>query len=59
MRQDDFLGPVNTGSEEMVTINELAQIAIDLSEKEITINNLDGQDFLDKYGFPCPLGVKE
>ena len=58
MRQDDFLGPVNIGSEEMVTINELAQIAIDLSEKEITINNLDGQDFLDKYGFPCPLGVK-
>ena len=58
MRQDDFLGPVNIGSEEMVTINELAQIAIDLSGKEITINNLDGQDFINKYGFPCPLGVK-
>ena len=26
MRQDKFLGPVNIGSEEMVTINQLAQI---------------------------------
>jgi nucleoside-diphosphate-sugar epimerase len=58
MRQDSFLGPVNIGSEEMVTINELAQIAIDLSGKDIKINNIDGQDFFDKYGFPCPLGVK-
>ena len=55
MRQDKFLGPVNIGSEEMVTINELAQIAIDLSGKNIVINNIDGQDFIDKYGFPCPL----
>ena len=31
MRQDEFNGPVNIGSEEMVPINELAQIAIDLS----------------------------
>jgi len=58
MRQDDFKGPVNIGSEEMVPINELAQIAIDLSGKDIKINNLDGQDFIDKYGFPCPLGVR-
>ena len=58
MRQDNFTGPVNIGSEEMVTINELAQIAIDLSGKDIKINNLQGQDFIDKYGFPCPLGVK-
>ena len=57
MRQDDFLGPVNIGSEEMVTINELAQIAIDLSGKDIKIKNIDGQEFIDKYGFPCPLGV--
>ena len=28
MRQDKFLGPVNIGSEEMVTINQLAQMAI-------------------------------
>ena len=59
MRQDNFIGPVNIGSEEMVTINELAQIAINLSGKEIKINNIDGQEFIDKYGFKCPLGVKE
>jgi GDP-D-mannose 3',5'-epimerase len=58
MRQDNFRGPVNIGSEEMVPINKLAQIAIDCSGKDIKINNIDGQDFIDKYGFPCPLGVK-
>ena len=58
MRQDDFLGPVNIGSEEMVTINQLAQMAIDFTDKDITIGNIDGQDFIDKYGFPCPLGVR-
>jgi nucleoside-diphosphate-sugar epimerase len=58
MRQDKFLGPVNIGSEEMVTINQLAQMAIDLSGKDIKINNLNGKDFFDKYGFEVPLGVK-
>lgn len=58
MRQNKFLGPVNIGSEEMVSINELAMIAIDISGKNIKINNIDGQEFIDKYGFPCPLGVK-
>ena len=58
MRQDEFRGPVNIGSEEMVPINELAQIAIDLSSKNIKIYNIDGQEFIDKYGFPCPLGVR-
>mgnify|MGYP001221750729 FL=1 len=58
MRQDNFLGPVNIGSEEMVTINKLAQIAIDCSEKDIKINNIEGQDFIDKYGFSCPVGVR-
>jgi GDP-D-mannose 3',5'-epimerase len=58
MRQDEFLGPVNIGSEEMVTINQLAQIAIDLSGKDTKINNLDGKDFFNKYGFEVPLGVK-
>ena len=42
----------------MVTINELAQMAIDISGKEIQIQNLGGQDFLDKYGFTCPTGVR-
>ena len=58
MRQDKFLGPVNIGSEEMVTINQLAQMAIDLSGKNTKINNLDGDDFISKYGFEVPLGVK-
>jgi GDP-D-mannose 3',5'-epimerase len=57
MRQNQFLGPVNIGSEEMVTINELAQMAILLSGKDIKIKNIDGQQFIDKYGFKCPLGV--
>jgi nucleoside-diphosphate-sugar epimerase len=42
----------------MITINQLAQIAIDLSGKKTKINNLDGKDFFDKYGFEVPLGVK-
>ena len=42
----------------MVTINQLAQMAIDISEKDIKINNIDGQDFIDKYGFSCPMGVR-
>ena len=58
MRQEEFMGPVNIGSEEMVTINQLTQMAIDISEKDIKINNIDGQDFIDKYGFPCPMGVR-
>ena len=58
MRQDKFLGPVNIGSEEMVTINELAQIAINLSKKNIKIVNLAGEDFYKKYGFKCPTGVR-
>jgi GDP-D-mannose 3',5'-epimerase len=40
--RSDFEGPVNIGSEEMVTINELAQYAIDISGKKITIKNIPG-----------------
>ena len=58
LMESDFLGPVNIGSEEMVTINELAQMVIDISGKEISINNISGQDFIDKYGFSCPVGVR-
>jgi nucleoside-diphosphate-sugar epimerase len=58
MRQDNFLGPVNIGSEEMVTINQLAQSAIDASGKNITIKNIDGDEFRTKYGFKCPVGVR-
>ena len=58
MRQDGFLGPVNIGSEEMVTINQLAQFAIDASCKNITIKNIGGSEFKEKYGFKCPVGVR-
>lgn len=54
----NFTGPVNIGSEEMVTINELAQMAIGISGKNIRIRNIYGQDFIDKFGFKCPLGVR-
>lgn len=56
-RQDEFRGPVNIGSEEMVSINELAEMAIDISGKSLTINNISGSEFFDKYGFACPVGV--
>lgn len=58
MRQDTFTGPVNIGSEEMVTINELAQIAISLTGKNVKIKNLSGGEFKQKYGFKCPTGVR-
>jgi nucleoside-diphosphate-sugar epimerase len=58
MRQETFLGPVNIGSEEMVTINQLAQMAINSSGKSITIKNIDGDEFKAKYGFKCPVGVR-
>lgn len=58
LMQSDFMGPVNIGSEEMVTINQLAQMAIDISGKKITIHNIFGDAFVEKYGFKCPLGVR-
>jgi GDP-D-mannose 3',5'-epimerase len=47
MRQNAFLGPVNIGSDEMVTINQLAQLIIQHSGKSVHINNIPG-----------PLGVR-
>lgn len=54
----DFIGPVNIGSESMVTINQLAEMAIQISGKNILIKNIEGQEFFDKYGFRCPVGVR-
>lgn len=45
--KSDFVGPVNIGSEEMITINQLATMAIELSGKRISIKNIPG-----------PIGVK-
>lgn len=58
LMKSDFKGPVNIGSEEMVSINQLAQMAIDISGKNITIKNIYGDEFYKKYGFKCPLGVR-
>lgn len=52
-----FEGPVNIGSEEMIAINDFAQMAIDISGKDLSIHNIDGQEFFDKYGHKCPIGV--
>ena len=57
MRHKDFKGPVNIGSEEMVSINDLATMAIKASKKNLSIHNIQGDVFEIKYGFPCPIGV--
>lgn len=58
LMKSDFKGPVNIGSEEKVSINQLAQMAIDISGKNITIKNIYGEEFIKKYGFKCPTGVR-
>jgi nucleoside-diphosphate-sugar epimerase len=42
LTRSDFEGPVNIGSEEMITINDLAKMAINISGKNITIKNIPG-----------------
>ena len=57
MQCDTFNGPVNIGSDEMISINGLAELAIKISKKDITIKNLQGEEFEKKYGHKCPIGV--
>ena len=42
LMRSDFTGPVNIGSEEMVTINGLAQMIMRIAEKELTIRYIPG-----------------
>ena len=42
LMESDFMGPVNIGSEEMVTINQLVDIAAEASGKTITKKHIDG-----------------
>ena len=42
LMDSEFAGPVNIGSEEMVTINQLAEMAIVLSGKNLKIKNISG-----------------
>jgi nucleoside-diphosphate-sugar epimerase len=58
LMDSNFIEPVNIGSEEMVTINQLAEMAISFSKKDLLIKNIEGVEFIKKYGFKCPLGVK-
>ena len=57
LMQSDFCGPVNIGSEEMISMNDFAQMVIDISGKNLSIHNIDGEEFEAKYGHPCPIGV--
>lgn len=42
LMRSNFTGPVNIGSEEMVTINQLADIVADIAGKTIIKNNIPG-----------------
>jgi nucleoside-diphosphate-sugar epimerase len=45
--ESDFTGPVNIGSEEMVTINQLAELVMNIAGKKLSIRHIKG-----------PLGVR-
>ena len=47
LMESPFTGPVNIGSEEMVTINQLAAIVMDIASKRLTVKHVPG-----------PLGVR-
>lgn len=42
LMESEFTGPVNIGSEEMISINDLAKMVIEISGKSISIKNIDG-----------------
>ena len=44
---NDYADPLNVGSEEMITINQLAALAMDIAGKRLTIRHIPG-----------PLGVR-
>ncbi len=43
----DFMGPVNIGSEEMISINDMAQMTMEIAGKKLSIKHIEG-----------PLGVR-
>ena len=47
LMHSNFMGPVNIGSEEMVTINQLVDMVSKIANKSITVEHIDG-----------PLGVR-
>jgi GDP-D-mannose 3',5'-epimerase len=44
LMNSDFIGPVNIGSEEMLSINELVQLVAKIAGKTIHINNIPGPE---------------
>ncbi len=42
LMDSEFSGPVNIGSEEMISINDFAKMVIDISGKDISIKNIAG-----------------
>jgi len=47
LMDSDFTGPVNIGSEEMISINDLAEMIMDIAGKKLAIKHIEG-----------PLGVR-
>jgi nucleoside-diphosphate-sugar epimerase len=47
LMESEFTGPVNIGSEEMVTINQLAEIIMEVAQKKVRLVHVSG-----------PLGVR-
>lgn len=42
LMHSSFTGPVNIGSEEMISINDLAKMVMEVADKDIRIRNIDG-----------------
>ena len=40
----DFMGPVNIGSEEMISINNLVRMIVGISGKNLKIKNIEGPE---------------
>lgn len=40
LMQSDFIGPVNIGSDEMVSINQMAEMVMKIANKKLSINNI-------------------
>jgi len=47
LMDSDFIGPVNIGSDEMISLNELAEMIMKIAKKKLTIKHIKG-----------PLGVR-
>ena len=45
--ESDFAGPVNIGSDELISINNLARLAMKFADKKLNLNHIEG-----------PLGVR-